>query len=63
MLDPYCMQLGHPALCPCDGGQAARECWASRQPPLIDGLSAADAEDSTDNASTHEELTDATFRR
>jgi hypothetical protein len=63
MLDPYRLPLGHRGLCPCDGCHAVRECWASRQPPLIDGLSAADAEDSTDNASTHEELSDATFRR
>ena len=63
MLDPNGLPLGHRALCPCDACQAARGCWASRQHPLIEGLSAADAEDSTDNASTHEEFTDATFRR
>jgi hypothetical protein len=63
MLDPYGLPLGHRALCACDDCQAARECWASRQPPLIEGLSAADAEDSTDYASTLEELTDAAFRR
>ncbi len=63
MLDPYGLPLGHRALCPGDACQAARECWASQQPPLIDALPAADADDSTDNASTHEELTDAAFRR
>jgi len=63
MLDPYGPPFGHRALCPCDGCQAAREGWASRQPPLVEELPLADAEDSTDNASTHEELTDAAFRR
>jgi len=63
MLDPDGLPLGHHALCPCAACQAARECWASRQPPLFTELPLADAEDSTDNASTHEELTDAAFRR
>ncbi len=65
MLDPYRLPFGHRPLCPCDARQAVRKYWAIRHPtpPLIDGLSVADAEDSTDNASTHEELTDATFRR
>ena len=63
MLDSYGPPLGHRAQCRCDACQVARECWASRQPPLVDGLPLADAEDSTDTASTHEELTDAAFRR
>ena len=63
MLDPYGPPLGHRVLCPCDACQAARECWANRQSPLIGELPLADDEDSTDNASTHEELTDAAFRR
>jgi hypothetical protein len=63
MLDPYGLPFGHRALCPCDDCQAARGCWASRQPPLVDGLPLADAEDSTDTKSIHEELKDVAFRR
>jgi len=56
MLNPYCLPLGHAALCPCETCLEVRQFWADRQPALDDGLPTTDAEDTTDNQLEQKEI-------